>query len=151
MGNTSRTYSDPAYGSKKVIKSIDAGYAINGTNAADTTLARVFGVAQERTRLTGLRAANTTIGTALISNKIVLNTHSAGTGAAVGVGTVTIGTAGQVLTAGQTYTGTVTDTYISAGDALSLTLVAGTETTANAKIQVYVEITEAFLVTEENG
>ena len=143
-----RSYSDPGFGSKKVIKATDlAGVAINGTNAAATTIGRPF-VALNRSTITGFKGLNTTIGTQLIANAFVLNTNSAGTGANVAIGTMSLGTAGAVLAAGQAFTGSVTETAISAGDALTVTLALGTETTANAKIVLEVEYTESFLVSE---
>ena len=149
MGSIKRSYSDPAFGSKKIVKALDAGYAINGTNAAAVTLVRPLHVANHPMLVTGFRAANLTLGTQAIANSIILNSHSAGTGAAVAIGTLTLGTASAVLAAGQTFAGSVTETLISAGDALSVTLAAGTETTANARIQPSIEYTEAFVVSAE--
>lgn len=143
-----RSYSDPSFGSRKVLKATDlAGVAINGTNAAATTVGRPF-VATSRSTITGLKGINTTIGTQLIANSFILNTNAAGTGANVAIGTMSLGTAGAVLAAGLVFTGTVTETNISNGDALTVTLAAGTETTANAKIVIEVEYLEAFLVSE---
>jgi len=141
----SRTYSDPSYGSKKTLQGLQAGYAINGTNASATTLVRILARAESPINVTDFGAGNLVIGTQAISNKIVLNSHSAGTGAAVAMGTVTLGTAGEVLAAGSTIAGAATGT-IDAGDALSVTLVAGTETAANVKIVPIVEYTETFVV-----
>jgi len=145
----SRTYSDPSFGSKKLLKGLDAGYAINGTNASNTTLVRILGGATSPLSITGLTAAQTTIGTQAIANALVLNTHLAGTGAAVAIGTVTLGTAGEVLAAGAVVDGTVTTTSIADGDALSVTLVAGTETAANLRVVPIVEYTEKFVAASE--
>jgi opacity protein-like surface antigen len=145
---TSRSYSDPSFGSKKIVKTAYEGHAINGTNASATTLGSPL-VANGRTTILDVRAFNTTIGTQAIANSIIVNTHSAGTGTAVAIGTLSLGTAGAVLAAGQTFAGSCTESTISAGDRVSLTLAAGTETAANPRIVVEVEYTEAFLVTEE--
>ena len=143
-----RTYSDPAYGVKRIMKTAYEGHAINGTNAAATTLGSPLAPATTRSVITGFRALNTVIGTQAIANSLILNTHSAGTGAAVAIGTLSLGTAGAVLAAGLAFTGNVTETNISAGDRVSVTLAAGTETTANARIVCEVEYSEAFLVSE---
>jgi len=149
MGQIKRSYSDPAFGSKKVAKTAYEGHAINGTNAAATTLGSPIAPATTRILVTGFRASNTVIGTQAIANSLILNTHSAGTGAAVAIGTLSLGTAAAVLAAGQAFTGSVTETAVSAGDRVSVTLAAGTETTANARIIAEVEYTEAFLVSAE--
>ena len=148
MGSIKRSYSDPAFGSKMVIKTAYEGHAINGTNAAATTLGSPL-IPVGRALITGFKAGNTTLGTQAIANSLILNTHSAGTGAAVAIGTLSLGTASAVLAAGQTFTGTVTETYVSAGDRISVTLAAGTETAANPRIIAEVEYSEAFLVTAE--
>ena len=145
---TSRSYSDPAYGSKKIVKTAYEGHAINGTNAAAVTWGSPL-IANGRTTILDVRACNTTLGTQAIANNIIVNTHSAGTGAAVAIGTLSLGTAGAVLAAGQTFAGSCTETTINAGDRVSVQLAAGTETAANPRIIVEVEYTEAFLVTEE--
>ena len=142
-----RSYSDPSFNAKRIVKTAYEGHAINGTNAAATTLGRPL-VATTQTTITGLRGLNTTIGTQAIANSIILNTNAAGTGANVAIGTMSLGTAGAVLAAGLAFSGSVTETTISAGDALTVTLAAGTETTANARIIVEVEYVEAFLVSE---
>lgn len=143
-----RSYSDPSFGSKKIVKATDlAGVAINGTNASASTIGRPY-VALGRTTITGLKGLNTTIGTQAIANSFILNTNSAGTGANVAIGTMSLGTAGAVLAAGLAFTGSVTETTISAGDALTVTLAAGTETAANPRIVIEVEYVEAFLVSE---
>ena len=143
----SRTYSDPSYGSKKVLQGVGTGNAINGTNAAATTLVRILAKAESPLNVVDFGAANLVIGTQAIANKIVLNSHSAGTGAAVAMGTVTIGTAGEVIAAGATIDGSATGS-IAAGDALSVTLAAGTETAANLRIVPIVEYTETFVVSD---
>lgn len=142
-----RSYSDPSFGSKKIMKTAYEGHAINGTNAAATTLGSPL-IANTRSTITDVRACNTVIGTQAIANSLIVNTHVAGTGAAVAIGTLSLGTAGAVLAAGQVFAGAVTETTIDAGDRVSVTLAAGTETTANARVVVEIEYTEAFLVSE---
>jgi hypothetical protein len=142
-----RSYSDPAFGSKKIMKTAYEGHAINGTNAAATTLGSPL-IANTRTTILDIRACNTTLGTQAIANSLIVNTHSAGTGAAVAIGTMSLGTASAVLAAGQVFAGSLTETTINAGDRVSVQLAAGTETTANARIIVELEYTEAFEVSE---
>ena len=143
----SRTYSDPSYGSKKTLQGLKEGYAVNGTNASATTMVRVLARAESPINVTDFGAGNLVIGTQAIANKLILNSHSAGTGAAVAMGTVTLGTAGEVLAAGATIAGAATGT-IDAGDALSVTLAAGTETAANLLVVPVVEYTETFVVSD---
>ena len=143
----SRTYSDPSYGSKKVLQGVGTGYAINGTNASATTLVRILADAEHPIAISDFGAGNLVIGTQAIANKLVLNSHSAGTGAAVAMGTITLGTAGAVIAAGATVSGAATGS-INAGDALSVTLAAGTETAANLRIVPVVEYTETFVVSD---
>lgn len=143
-----RFYSDPSFGSRKIVKTAYEGHAINGTNAAATTLGSPL-IATHRSTITGFKACNTVIGTQAIANSLVINTHLAGTGAAVAIGTLSLGTAGAVLAAGKVFTGSVTETAIAAGDRVSVTLAAGTETTANARIIAEVEYVESFAVAED--
>ena len=67
MGQVKRSYSDPAFGSKNVAKTAYEGHAINGTNAAATTLGSPIAPATTRILVTGFRALNTVIGTQAIA------------------------------------------------------------------------------------
>jgi hypothetical protein len=138
-----RTYSDPSFGSKKIIQGAVAGVAINGTNAAAASREVLLKSAPRRLGMVGLRCSNTVIGTQAIDNKIVLCSLLAGTGAAVALGTISLGTAAAVLAANSEYTGSASG-EIAAGDTLAWYTAAGTETAANPRIVPCVEYVELF-------
>lgn len=137
-----RFYSDPSFGSRKILQGAVAGVAINGTNAALTSKEVLLKSAPRRISFVGLRCSNTVIGTQAIANNIVLYKSLAGTGALQALGTVSLGTAGAVLAANSEYTGSAAG-EAAAGDTIGWA-VLGTETTANARIIPCVEYVEAF-------
>lgn len=135
-----RTYSDPSFGSKKILQGAVAGVAINGTDASLTSKEVLLKSAPRRMSFVGLRCSNTTLGTPAINNNIVLYKSLAGTGAATALGTITLGTA--ILTANSEYVGSVTG-ECAAGDTIGWGKL-GTETAANPRIVPTVEYVEAF-------
>jgi hypothetical protein len=139
----SRTYSDPSFGSKKILQGAVAGVAINGTNAAAASREVLLKSAPRRIGLKGFRCSSTTIGTQLIANNILLCSLLAGTGTPAPLGTISLGTAGAVLAANAEYVGSAAG-EIAAGDTLAWYTAIGTETAANLRIVPLVEYVELF-------
>jgi hypothetical protein len=136
-----RTYANDSFSGKHLVQGLVAGNAINGTNAAATTLETLVVSAPTQYEVTSFKLFNTTIGTAAISRAITLCTSLAGTGASVAIGTATIGTG--VLAANSSTAGSASGTLL-AGDKLLVVAAAGTETAANLRIVPVVEMVEDF-------
>lgn len=136
-----RTYANDSFSGKHLVQGLVAGNAINGTRASAATLETLVVSAPTDYTVTSFKLFNTTIGTAAISHAITLCTSLAGTGAAVAIGTATIGTG--VLAANATTKGSASGS-LATGDKLLVVVPAGTETAANLRIVPVVEMVEDF-------
>lgn len=137
----SRSYSNDSFSGKKLIQGLVAGNAVNGTRSAAATLETLVVSAPTDYTVTSFKLFNTTIGTAVISSAVTLCTSLAGTGAAVAIGTATIGTG--VLAANASIAGSASGA-LNSGDKLLVVIAAGTETAANLRIVSVVEMVEDF-------
>jgi hypothetical protein len=133
----SRAYSDPSYGSKKVI-ALGNGVALNGT--VTSTTAKAAFTAMHPIRITDWNVAVVVAGTAVDTN-LILCKSAAGTGALSAVGTITLtGT----KTAASVIDGSLTATSFDTGDDVVLARAAGTETEATIRVNAFVQYQEAF-------
>lgn len=120
MSKSGRSYSDPSYGSEKVIRSVN--YAAFGTNALLTIDAHTFMTPAIVTdcNFTVLTAGTGVAGLAYVSKSL------GGTGTVTAFGTITLGT----NALGAVVDGSVTETSFVAGD--DLVFEKGIGTTAGA-------------------
>jgi hypothetical protein len=129
-----RTYSDPSYGSKKILNMTASGSTVGtavGTNLAASRTTVEFPITIQDWQLKYI-AGGTTAGT----KSILINTSLAGTGANVAVGTIALGT----NATGEVRDGALTATNLNAGDDLILTFTGTDAIVANVQAQVtYVE------------
>lgn len=112
----SRTYSDPSYGSKKILK-MNATGSVVGTSAG-TDLAGSTTPVDGAYTIKDWSLEYTVAGTHT-AKSLILNTKLAGTGANVGIGTIALGT----NLADTTRAGAAIDTKVVAGDQLIVTFV----------------------------
>lgn len=134
----SRSYSDPAYGSKKVL-SLPATGALNGTVTSGTTKG-IF-TAMNPMTVTDWNIVTTTAGT-MIDTLVTIGKSLAGTGTVVVFGTATMtGTqaAQTVIDA------TCTATDFATGDDIVIARAAGTETGVGA-VTPYIQYRETFVI-----
>jgi hypothetical protein len=140
MGNTSRTYSDPTFGSKKEVTLLNTA-ALNGTAAAATDQVYTF---MAPVIVTDWEVMVTTAGNGT-SRNVLLGKSLAGTGAVSLIGTITIGT----NTVDTVVDGACTETAFAAGDDVVIQL-EGTGATV-AVVCPVLQIRETFVVGNENG
>lgn len=136
-----RTYANDSFSGKHLVQGLVAGNAINGTRAAAATLETLVVSAPTEYDVTSFKLFQTTIGTAVIAHAITLCTSLAGTGAAVAIGTATVGTG--VHAANSSVSGSASGTLLK-GDKLVVVVPAGTETAANLRVVPVVEMVEVF-------
>lgn len=113
----SRTYSDPSYGSRKVLPLIVTGSVI-GTHTSGTVLAATEVSMDAPITIVDWSLASTVAGTHS-AKSLILNTKLAGTGALVPIGTAALGTHAIF----DTTAGSVTETKVVAGDSLVVSFV----------------------------
>lgn len=136
-----RTYANDSFSGKHLVQGLVAGNAINGTNAAATTLETLVVSAPTQYEVTSFKLFNTTIGTSTIARAFTLCKSLAGTGANVAIGTASLPAA--VYAANASVAGSASGTLLS-GDKLLVVAAAGTETAANLRIVSVVEMVEDF-------
>ena len=130
----SRTYSDPSYGSKKILP-LGATGSIVGTHASGTVLAATEKSVDTAITIKDFSLQCTVAGTHTVKSAI-LNTKLGGTGALVPIGTAAMGT----ILAYDTTAGSATETKVVAGDSLVMSFV-GTDAIVSEHIPqvTYVE------------
>lgn len=138
-----RTYSDPSYGSKKVIKLTTTG-ALNGTRSGATEVGATRMTVMQPITITDMNAFFTAGGTTT-TNVIVVNSSLAGTGAAVPIGTFSAYTqAINTVLDGSVVSGTAAN--VNSGDDIYVTAY-GTATTVE-DIQISLQYRENFVVSD---
>jgi len=129
----SRSYSDPSYGSKKVLVMNKTGSTVGtsaGTDLIQSTTRTEFPIIVSDVTLHYVAGGTSTV------KSLVLNTKLAGTGANVGIGTIALGT----NVTGGVRDGALTSTTMAAGDDLMFTFVGTDAIVADVRAHVtYVE------------
>lgn len=135
-----RTYSDPSYGSKKILKLETTG-ALNGTRSSATEIGATRCTVMQPITITDMNSFFVAGGTTT-TNFLVVNSSLAGTGAAVPIGTISAYTqAINTVLDGSVVSGTAAN--LSTGDDIYLTAY-GTTTTVE-DIQVTLQYRENFV------
>lgn len=135
-----RTYSDPSYGSKKILALKTTG-ALNGTRASATEIGATRCTVMQPITITDMNAFFTAGGTTT-TNFIVVNSSLAGTGAAVPIGTFGAYTqAINTVLDGSVVSGTAAN--VNSGDDIYVTAY-GTATTVE-DIQITLQYRENFV------
>lgn len=133
----SRRYSDPSYGSKKVIALNSTGSLV-GTST--TVASKAIFTAMNPMTVTDWNVAVTTAGT-MVDGVLTIGKSLAGTGAVVVFGTCTATGTQAALTV---LDGTCTATDFATGDDIVVARAAGTETGVMVGIP-YIQYREAFV------
>jgi hypothetical protein len=138
MGITSRTYSDPSFGSKKVLTMLNTA-AMNGTATIAEDQRITF---MQAVKVTDWQVTVTTAGNGT-SRDCIIGKSIGGTGAIVAYGTITVGTA----SADTVTDGSISELAFSAGDDIVIG-IGGTGATV-AVVCPTVQYLEAFVVGDE--
>lgn len=118
----SRSYSDPSYGSQKVLRLEPTG-ALNGTDASATEVSTCRTTVMQPIKVLDWNVHMVAGGTNA-TRSIVLGKSAAGTGVISAIGTIATGT----IATNAIKDGSVTETDLDAGDDLVITTI-GTSTT----------------------